>query len=286
MVASGTAVTKLTDDQENAPGDIVVGDLLLADNDEGPGDGVSSTFVARNLAPGDERSGTLTILRETGTGTSPLLDPTVAIAFLDEGIDIALARALHITQMSYGSVDLAERLEGHCGGPVSMATLFECPERVPGVLDGLPDPGPDGTDLVLAIRFAPDAGAPMGSGQVPFTVEVTLDGEAPLDPEPPSPGAPRPPRVGSDQPAVAPGTSPVACGLGDDAELPVAEEVDVTLAFEPVLQRVAHVPVLLGVDGGTQGHLTSLEAPELLVEAEQVPRVLREHLEVLCQSTA
>lgn len=168
------------------PGTLVVGDLKLADRDEGPSDGVSGTFRAANLVPGETSTGRLTLLREPfQEGVPPAMEPRVELGFqLDE--PSALATVLHVVELRYGDQDLRDQVEAGCGTPLTLQRLARCTERQRHPLSTLPDPTPEGRDLVLGVELGATASNEHQGKAARFTVDASLKAMSPIDaPSPP-----------------------------------------------------------------------------------------------------
>lgn len=158
-----------------------VGDLHLADEDEGPSDGVRATFVAGNLAPGDRHTGSLRLSTEGAAlddAPEKVRDGVdhrrVDLAFREDGSDqLTLARHLAVVDLSYGPTDLLEPVRSACQGPVTVETLLTCASRLDGPLTGLPPPG-EGRDLVLTVQLDPASGDTVQGQATGFEVEATL----------------------------------------------------------------------------------------------------------------
>lgn len=176
-----------------------VGDLLLADDDEGARDGVSATFVAEGLAPGDRHTARLTLstqgaavddLPETPRRTVD--DRRVDLRFLATGdAGSPMADAVVVDELGYGTTDLLDRVQAACGSPVTLALLLGCASRSDGPLADLDPPG-RGRELVLTVHLAPWAGNDLQGQAIGFDVEATLHAsrldpaDRPLGPLPPS----------------------------------------------------------------------------------------------------
>ncbi len=158
-----------------------IGDLHLADEDEGPSQGVRATFAAQNLAPGDRHTGFLRLSTE-GAALDDVPEEArdgidhrrVDLAFREDGSDQrALAGHLAVVELSYGPTDLRELVRSACAGPVTVETLVTCASGPDGPLTGLSPPG-EGRDLVLTVQFDPEAGDQVQGQAVGFEVEATL----------------------------------------------------------------------------------------------------------------
>lgn len=189
----------------------VVGDLKLADADEDPSDGVEGTFTSQNLAPGDRYVSQLTLIRESPTDLPPVAEPQVTVQILPNGTSPALAGALHITQLEYGSESLEEDARRACGSPLTVARLTDCTHTENNPLADLPDPTPEGRELRIGLRFAESAGSALGDQLFSFSVEAELHGHLPARAQN-SPSS-TPPAVGETQPP---------CTLDQDPPAPLA----------------------------------------------------------------
>ncbi len=156
---------------------VLVGDLELADDDEGPSDGVAGTFVAEDLAPGDRYRSKLLVLRDASSGLPSRLTPQVTISF-DLEDPSAMADALAIEELRYGEEDLRSESRASCGYPLTFAQLAACTQRDEHPLARLADPTPEGRELVMAVSVDHRAANHVQGREVSFDVEVELHGEA------------------------------------------------------------------------------------------------------------
>jgi hypothetical protein len=153
----------------------VAGDLQLSDDDEAPSDGVQATFVASNLAPGDEHVAELGLHRDADTQLPARLDPRVEVRIDTNGSEV-LAEHLRVSELAYDG-DLSDRTREACGERLTLAELASCTGREEHPLASLPDPTPDGRDLRLGVELVPDAGNRLQDREVGFTVTVELYAE-------------------------------------------------------------------------------------------------------------
>lgn len=195
LVLSAGAATTLEDPGDSA-GHIVVGDLKLADDDEGPSDGVSGTFTAGNLAPGEASRGRLMLLREPFADPfPPAREPRVRFA-VDLAEGSTLASVLEVVELRYGERDLRDRMERACGAPLVLEVLDRCTDRQRHPLSDLPDPTLQGRDLVLATQLDPDATNEHQGATARFTITATLKAR-PLETHAPDARLPQAPVVTS-----------------------------------------------------------------------------------------
>lgn len=180
------AATALQGEDAPEASDPVVGELKLADDDEGPRDRVEHTFGAANLAPGDTRADELVISREPFEDLPPALEPRVAITLHGDGSSL-LAGHLDVTSLTYGDEGLIEQAIEACGEPLTLARLAACTRTGENPLSELPDPTPEGTSFRLGVQLAPEASSDLEDRSYGFTARVELYGRAPSGPaEPPS----------------------------------------------------------------------------------------------------
>lgn len=161
---------------------IVAGDLELADDDEGPADGVSQTFVAEDMAPGDGYVSQLVLLRDEASGTSPVVEPHLSVELVLDQRPL-LAHTLEIDRLSYGDRDLLDEARGICGAPLTVAGLEACAGSAGYPLQELGDPTPKGRSLTLGVAF-PETASPEVQGQgFTFAVEAELYAQPVPSPE-------------------------------------------------------------------------------------------------------
>lgn len=154
------------------PGRYVVGELKLADDDEGSRDRVHGTFTGDNLAPGDRVESTVTFLREPPPDPVPAtLEPRLDVRL--EGAESQLGASLEVVTLRYGQADLLPKTRAACGDPISLARLAACTEEPPHPLYDLEDPTPGGTDLSLDVEFVP-RGSPVQGASTSFDVTASL----------------------------------------------------------------------------------------------------------------
>ncbi len=195
-----------------------MGDLRLADDDEGPGDGVIATFVAQAMAPGDRHTGYLRLSTE-GAALDDVPEETrhrvdhrrIDLRVLaDDHAGTGLATRLHVLTLTYGSTDLLDRVATACGMPVTLDVLIGCASREGGPLAGLEAPGP-GRDLVLTVQLDPTVGNALQGTAVGFDVEATLHSSLLDEPgHPPRAPGTRSTPPGPDEPASRSPSSPPA----------------------------------------------------------------------------
>lgn len=158
-----------------------VGDLALADEDEGPRDGVRATFVADALAPGDQHTAYLRLsthgmaLDDAPEDTRRRVDHRrIDLRVVqDAQADTGLGDHIQVLELTYGPTDLLERVQAACGPPVTLATLIGCASQPGGPLADLAAPGP-GRDLVMTVQLDPMASNELQGQAVGFDVEATL----------------------------------------------------------------------------------------------------------------
>lgn len=165
--------------------EVLVGDLKLADEDEGPSDGVRGTFTARELAPGDRYASALVVVREAETSIPSAVEPRVSVEIDVEG-DRLLAEHLLVRGLDYGDHELVRDAERVCGSPLTLALLAECTRGEENPLAALEDPTPEGTPLRLMVELSTEAGNDQQGQAVGFDVTVELYGEK-LAMDPPEP---------------------------------------------------------------------------------------------------
>lgn len=179
----GTAVAGLADvpregARHGSSGSLVAGDLKLADDDQGPGDGVSGTFRADNMAPGDIEAAELELVREDELGRERAVEPKVTIDLrLDEATG-DLADRLLVDELAYAGGDLRPRAEARCGVPLTLAALASCTSTVANPLANLSDPTPGGRSFAMGVVFDPAAGSALENVTVAFTVDAELHADA------------------------------------------------------------------------------------------------------------
>lgn len=155
------------------PSRLLVGELELADADEGPGERVSGTFVGSNLAPGDRVEERLTIFRKPPLEPlGSVVEPAITVRFEATTTDGPLAENLLVERLSYGGEELVGSVEDACGDPVTLQVLFDCTRTPPHPMHGLRDPTPEGRDLWLGLLMEEAA-----EGTVGFDVNITLHGQ-------------------------------------------------------------------------------------------------------------
>lgn len=202
---------------------LLVGELKLADDDEGPADRVHATFQAEDLLPGERTEDRLTLIREPPPRPRP--GAVQARLSLDvNGAEGPLADNLTVERLAYGGESLREAAAQACGTPLSLSGLADCTGERRGPLQGLADPTPEGRDLVLGVRLPVSAGNEIQGASTEFTVEAHLaawpvsqapDLPASSGSSPPSQASqPSSPSGASDIPVASPVVSvPVeACG--------------------------------------------------------------------------
>jgi len=143
MLVAGTALTAVAGIPGQSPEvdtveQTIVGDLRLADHDEGPSDGVERTFAAETLAPGDRFGSQLASSREAHPDLGAAIRPNVTINLsVDRGQ--ALAGALIVDELRYGDRDpLGKNIEW-CGPLHTSRAGGELPDDLPCVAS--PDGG-------------------------------------------------------------------------------------------------------------------------------------------------
>lgn len=163
------------------PHRVLVGDLKLADDDEGPSDGVEATFVGHDLAPGDQVTGRLDLFRENPKDLPPPSRPQVELRFDHESRPAAFADQFGVEKLSYGERDLTQDVRQQCEEPVTLAELSRCTQEGDNPLSGLADPTPDGRSLDAVFRFEPAAGSQFAGAELDFRLAAELSGRAPID---------------------------------------------------------------------------------------------------------
>lgn len=193
-----------------------IGDLHLADEDEGPSDGVRATFVAPSLAPGDRHTGYLRLSTQGAALDDAPEDAREAVdhrrvdlTFRPDGSEQrALAGHLTIVELAYGPTDLLERVGSVCREPITLETLLTCASQPDGPLAGLAPPG-DGRDLILTVQLGPGAGNHLQGQALGFEIEATL--HSPLLEDAGRQGSPSSPRsLGSGSAGGASGPGPAS----------------------------------------------------------------------------
>lgn len=184
LLAAAAAASLREDGPDGSVGGVIVGDLKLADGDEPPSDGVRRTFVAGNLAPGDARTASLTLVRAPIEDLPPVLEPRVEIRLDPTGPQRALPDELEVHELAYGDRDLLDDAWQACGSPLSLSRLIACTRTETNPLTDLPDPTPEGRSFRLGVTLPSTVSSALEDAGTGFDVRVELYGSRPGPPGP------------------------------------------------------------------------------------------------------
>ena len=168
-----STLARFRDEESSAGNSVKTGtfDLKLGDNDQGFGDGVSGSWTATNVKPGDEFNGVVYL---ENTGSLPADHVELGFDYdeieasgngVDEGDNqphsaVGMAKQFEIVQMEYpsGASISSGLIDANGNGIVDLDDLTRSANQ--GALDDLTPPPPAGggfRNLTIRFRFADDS---------------------------------------------------------------------------------------------------------------------------------